>query len=547
VADTFTKRKPHSPGRPLYNQAHPLARGLVFGVIPGGHHKQDIVTGNFPSQQDTGSLYSGRHNSVGDGWDSNSTSDGGISWPVSDQLRTITKDLSMVVFLTIDSMVDWAAILTVPYDVSSWSSPYYCFGMNRKSNETNIRLAKTVGTTHDAPIGSAGLLTIPEPGVLMCAQTLRDTKIQQYKNGSPFGTTPDAQAGVIPFPSTATEVALMYRSAALSGEGTDGLMNAAFIWNRTLSPKEMAQIYSDPYAFIRAPAKVNYFVPGIADLTLDMNLGTFAITGNSQDLSHGKLAVATLGTFTLSGLSQDLSAGKQATIDLGTFVISGLSQTLLQDRLSTIDLGTYLLNGLDVDLTVQTDNDLLVDTGIYNITGNSQDLVYARILPFGLGTFALTGNSSQIFLARKVIIGLGAYIITGNSQDISFGRAPANIDLGTFALTGNSSDLIRSQLITAELGTYVLSGLSPVISRGQALTADLGTFAVTGLSLDINKLYLITAGLGTFLLGANFLTLSSTGTVGERYANLDVVDVVGNSIVIAESVANAVVITEEVI
>ena len=273
VTRTLLSQKPELPTYPLYNTQHPIARGLVFGVIPGGSHQLDIVSGNAPIGVGTGSLNS-RKTIIGSTWESTSDTTGGMAWPITDQIKTIRGDFTILVWTEIDSAGAFASFFGIPYRVTgSWSAPFIALGVNRDSSHVSRAvLQKTVaGIRRFRILGTYNSSYVNAPLSMHTVTLTGGTDVVTHNN-LVRGTELAMTGGDADF-SEAKEVCINYRSTNPTGEGWTGATPVAFLWNRALSDREVAQLYFDPYIFIRPRLRVSLYAPVLVGATPKGPLG----------------------------------------------------------------------------------------------------------------------------------------------------------------------------------------------------------------------------------------------------------------------------------
>lgn len=296
--------KPHNIGFPLYNKAHPLAKGLVFGVIPGGMHRQDIVSGNFPLDDVSSGNYGGV-TQIGRAWESNSTSDGGISWPITDQVKAIKAEYTVVYWQESDSLDTFAAGFSIPYRSGSWSSPFVCMQLQVRNG------ADGRGAWGKAVSGNLQKVNIADDYIsadgtpVTCYAISQKVDLFAYRDGK-FFNSQTFNTGSVDW-TDSYEIVLGQRSTTSVGEGLDGRLPGAYLWNRALSDKEISQIFADPFLFIRS-SKLKFG-------RLSEAVGNF--TGTSNFLAISDSPGFTVGSF--SGTSDFPAVGLEEILGVGAF------------------------------------------------------------------------------------------------------------------------------------------------------------------------------------------------------------------------------------
>jgi hypothetical protein len=281
-------------------------------------------------------------------------------------------------------------------------------------------------------------------------------------------------------------------------------------------------------AFTMSGATLSSMVQTIIDKTgwASGQAMAFALIGTGGS-AHGSFSeYGHNGQANAPHLELDWTAGlDDITIDLGVFNVTGNSQDLPRDYSATAGLGTFTLTGNSQDL--QQDLLSTIDLGTFTLSGLDPALSRQISVDMGLGTFALTGNSVSVFESITLNMSTGSFAVTGNSTGLFLGQK-AVVDLGVFTLTGNSLNLTWQHILTTNLGTFTLTGNSAEIGTGISLGIDLGTFTVSGNSIDLFRNYISTIDLGTYVLTGPDVTLVAAGSFSVDFT-LGVFTVTGNN------------------
>lgn len=239
------------PQSPVINWSNPLAAGLVWCTFPGQDSRQELVSGGLGSLTTSGGWTGGSY--IGSAGESTSTTNGGIYYPFTQQLTRITNQFSVVAWARLDTLTSFSHLVTIPYS-ATWSSPFCTMQFLRDSASNNLSLAWAVGGTLYSAVGSTNAFMQVGP-LAMFGASVNDTGTggvaRFFKNGV-FGeqaTRTGVGAGNLDF-GNKREVILLNHNSADLGEGIDGVMPYAAIWNRKLSDQEMMQLYVDPFGFI---------------------------------------------------------------------------------------------------------------------------------------------------------------------------------------------------------------------------------------------------------------------------------------------------------
>jgi hypothetical protein len=86
-----------------------------------------------------------------------------------------------------------------------------------------------------------------------------------------------------------------------------------------------------------------------------------------------------------------------------------------------------------------TDYVMSCDTGIYNLSGNSQTIVSSRILSISTGTYIVSGNDQTLTLGHNLFIETGIYSVSGNPQTVSISLSLLNTT-GIYTVLGNDQN-----------------------------------------------------------------------------------------------------------
>lgn len=90
------------------------------------------------------------------------------------------------------------------------------------------------------------------------------------------------------------------------------------------------------------------------------------------------------------------------------------------------------------------------DPGSVTVTGDSAELLAARVLPASPGSYAATGDAAQLLASRLLNAAAAVYAITGDSAALLAARI-LNVAAASYAIIGDAADLVQ-----ASTGAYVL-------------------------------------------------------------------------------------------
>jgi hypothetical protein len=383
--------KPHSPGSPLYNKNHPIADGLVFGAIPGGMHRQDVVSGNQPRNISTvanGTIHGPRRTALGSGFESKSTTAGYISWPITPQVLSIdnTNEFSFAVWYEVDTSTNWATLLSIPYRDSTWTNPFIALGLRRSNVSAFQDFSKATSSSSRVSI-TAGKYTATSGPLQMTVVTGHGGDVYFYIN-SDRGGLQTWSTTVIDM-SQAVEVVMCNRSSTSNGEGYDGIVNAGFIWNRPLEHQEVQALYQDPYIFIRPERKL--FLGGITgtqtlfsqNIAVSSDDAFEGVPALGVDIDSGSIPIGNNGTERLAGFRFNA-----VTIPKGATIVDAFIQFASNSaQSSTCD---FEISGEDADnaVTFATSPDS-------NLSDRTQTTARVEWAPAAWGVYSTQGADEK--------------------------------------------------------------------------------------------------------------------------------------------------------
>lgn len=172
--------------------------------------------------------------------------------------------------------------------------------------------------------------------------------------------------------------------------------------------------------------------------TLDAGAGSFALTGNDQNLQYGRVLAPGAGAFALTGNTAPLQWNRILSPAAGTFNLSGPDQNLQWGHILATEAGAFLLAGQDAGLL--RGYLLTSDTGVFDLSGLDQNLQWDRILSPNAGGFALTGQGAGLLHGYLLTPEAGPFALTGNAAPLRWDRVLA-LEVGAFLLTGYDAAL----------------------------------------------------------------------------------------------------------
>jgi hypothetical protein len=126
---------------------------------------------------------------------------------------------------------------------------------------------------------------------------------------------------------------------------------------------------------------------------------------------------------------------------------------------------------------------LTADPGAFTLTGNTANLVRARVMPAATGAYTLAGNAANLVRGRRLVADAGAYAFTGADVGLvytSVGGYTLPADAGSFALTGGNANLVYGRVLSAAPGAYTFTGSAAGLRYARRLVADPGAYALVG-------------------------------------------------------------------
>ena len=211
-------------------------------------------------------------------------------------------------------------------------------------------------------------------------------------------------------------------------------IRAAQVTSRNVGPRVLRFRFRQP-TFPMVPG-----VAGVGAFTLNLETGTYTITGAAATIAAGRLFNAEAGTYTLTGVAASLLVGRLLSADAGVYTITGAAAELLATRL------------------------LSADAGVYTITGAAVELLAGRALSADPGSYTLSGSAATLLAARVLSADPGVYVITGVDATLVYvpvgGAFELNLEPGVYVLTGAAATLLGDRLLSADAGIYNILGFN---------------------------------------------------------------------------------------
>jgi hypothetical protein len=275
-----------------------LARGLVFAAVPGGE-----AVAKRP-----GTLYGGaarRGGTLGLAIATSGTTSG-FEFNAAPDLYSITTDITVVVLMATTSVVAYSHFLCVPYNANSWPGPAYgSMGFQVSTDAATLRLWGDYSTGNRIGlIGTSAtrILLDGAPHMYAVAKDsssavmMRDRTIENASDNVDGGSAARAFDW-----STRNPVSLLNRSRNASGEGTNGQMYLALVWNRKLSNDELLSVQANPWQLFADEDDGEYIAAEpVADMALTGAAAAVASAFGTLSTSI-RLAGSTASSATASG------------------------------------------------------------------------------------------------------------------------------------------------------------------------------------------------------------------------------------------------------
>jgi hypothetical protein len=460
--------KPHSPGFPLYNKDHPLARGLTFGCIPGGMHRQDIVSGNLPQYVGADAEFNTRRSTHGAVVEATTNSTGGISYPLTKRVKTSadTNAITLMGWVQVDVRTSFDNIIGIPYrDTGSWASPWFVACLNRNASNQTASFTKGYNSSSRyQDITSGNIYDTPPTVMQQFCVTVDVADLNWYKEGQFFEAATLSGSQTYDF-SNAAEISVQWRSHDPTGEGADGGTAAAYIWNRALSASEISQMYADPYIFIRQPSVSSVIsVPAAFEVSLSSNIATGGADTTAQlTAPSGK----TTGDFDTGRIWDDENGADSIDITTGNYTeLEWCLQATADSEEVSYDFRIVKNDGSVLDtytVTPQLTVSLVPDLDA------EETISIGESLAFDISQAHAETVTTSEALAHNVSQALAETVTASESLAQNIGQGLAETVSTNEALV-NDTDKALSETITISEAIGYDIGFAETISIGEALT-----------------------------------------------------------------------------
>lgn len=164
----------------------------------------------------------------------------------------------------------------------------------------------------------------------------------------------------------------------------------------------------------------------------------------------------------------------------------------------TAETGSYILSGQVAALTDNADPfKLVVDGGVYTLTGQTANFGYSARVVGEQGSYTLSGQAAIFGYIRVILAESGSYSHTGH--DVDFRNERMLAEPAEYLFSGRSVNFIfgHAPLVAAQ-GSYTLAG--QVASLGSSLASASGYYTLVGQDVTFNFGALDAAAQGTHTL-----------------------------------------------
>jgi len=184
----------------------------------------------------------------------------------------------------------------------------------------------------------------------------------------------------------------------------------------------------------------------------------------------------------------------------GSIVLNGQSLLLHLGRKIIAGIGSFALTSIDVTFNVHIANIImLVDTGLYALTGQNIMFNYGYKILTDYGSYLLNGQNVILNIGRKMIAGLGEYALTGQNIVLSIGKK-MSAAVGSFILNGQNVILNLGWKMSAAQGSIALNGQNVLLKIGKMMSVSVGSFILTGQNILIHLGWKMPTATGLYTL-----------------------------------------------
>lgn len=267
--------------------------------------------------------------------------------------------------------------------------------------------------------------------------------------------------------------------------------------------------------------------------SLNLESGSYAISGAAATVTRTRLFNAAAGSYALTGAANSLLAGRALNLGAGSYSVSGAALTLLRTRIFNLAAGSYTLSGVATGLLYG--RIMALGSGAYSLTGQAASLLVGRLLNLAAGSYSLTGQAASLLVNRLLTLGPGNYTVTGAAASLLYARIVnlaagaytlAGFDAtlvvtgaggytlilgsGSYSITGQPAALTAARMLNLSAGAYALTGADLVTLYARLMALGSGAYTLSGASLPGGVARLLAANAGAYTVNGNDQTLTAT-------------------------------------
>lgn len=159
---------------------------------------------------------------------------------------------------------------------------------------------------------------------------------------------------------------------------------------------------------------------------------------------------------------------------------------------------------------------LSADSGAYNYTGATNDLLLGALLSADSGAYSYTGTAVDLTTGFNLQADSGTYTYTGTDAALTFasaGEFTLSADSGVYNYTGTDASLKAAFNLEGDPGNYTYTGTDAALAFGYSLAADSGGYTYTGTDVTFSTTIRLNAESGNYVYNGNNATLRASGQV----------------------------------
>ncbi|WP_428485932.1 hypothetical protein [Rhodopila sp.] len=355
---------------------------------------------------------------------------------------------------------------------STDSSPYYANAIERQSGG-DVGDAFSFGNGVAAAIAS-------DAGVTSVASTFDGANSELFTNGtgqglvSANGNTPTLYSG-----ATGSQLSFGWYDPA-QGRTVNAISNLGLIYNRALSPAEVAQLHAAPFALLRPVVRRQYYVGvgGGTAFTATPGAGVVALTGLSPSPSAGAVAAAGAGRLAVTGNAPIPAADATAASGAGLIALTGIGPAASAAVRAAPGVGSLSVAGNAAALAASAA--AIPGAGLIAQAGAAPALSAGAAATPGAGAIGLTGAGPTPAANVTALPGSGLLALAGFAASFASGASvTAQPGAGAVILTGLAPTPAANATALPGSGQTALTGLPAIFSSGSAIIVQPGAGAVT--------------------------------------------------------------------